>query len=286
MTPTSAPGRLLLVPAPLDFGVGGGAVPAPLEETLPLGVIRQAALLSHWLVENAKSARAFLKRVDTTVPLARPLQTIGMVELPRPAKGGAADRVAARPARGRPGAGAIDDALSELLAPALQGHDIGLLSEAGLPAVADPGARVVQQAHRLGIPVVALPGASSLLLALAASGLNGQSFAFAGYLPTEADRRAERIRELEALSLRRQQTQLVIETPYRNAALLAALLAHLQPSTRLAVSSGLTLGGGWTRQHTVEAWRGAGTSSPALADDVPAVFAWLAGQDEAAPRRP
>jgi 16S rRNA (cytidine1402-2'-O)-methyltransferase len=277
MTATPSPGRLLLVPAPLDFGVRGDAAPAPLEETLPLGVIRQAALLSHWLVENAKSARAFLKRVDAVVPLARPLQAIAMIELPRPVKGGAADGAAVRPVRGRPDASAVDDAPPGLLAPALHGHDIGLLSEAGLPAVADPGARVVQQAHRLGIAVIALPGASSLVLALAASGLNGQSFAFAGYLPTEADRRAGRIRELESMSRRWQQTQLAIETPYRNAALLAALLTHLQPSTRLAVSSGLTLAGGWTCQRTVEAWRSAGPSSPALADDMPTVFAWLAG---------
>ena len=95
--------------------------------------------------------------------------------------------------------------------------------------------------------MVALPGASSLVLALAASGLNGQSFAFVGYLPTEAAQRAARIRELEAASRRWRQTQLAIETPYRNAALLAALLAHLQPTTRLAVSSGLTLADGWTR---------------------------------------
>ncbi len=254
-------GRLLLVPAPLDFGTPAGA----LDDMLPRGVIRQAAALGCWVVENAKSARAFLKRVDALEPLAQPLQTLDIVELPRPPKGAP------------PGAGPGGAALAGLLAPALQGRDIGLLSEAGLPAVADPGALVVEQAHRLGIAVVALPGASSLLLALAASGLNGQSFAFAGYLPTEGTQRAGRIRELEAASRRSRQTQIAIETPYRNAALLSALLAHLQPATRLAVASGLTLAGGWTRQQTVDAWRRQGDAAAApLADDVPAVFAWLA----------
>ena len=110
-----------------------------------------------------------------------------------------------------------------LLAPALAGDDLGLISEAGLPAVADPGARLVAAAHAAGIRVVALPGASSITLAVAASGLNGQSFAFVGYLPIEAEARAARIRELEATSRRLAQTQVMIETPYRNAALLGAL---------------------------------------------------------------
>ena len=259
--PPSERGRLLLVPAPLDFGLPAG----DLDDQLPRGVIRQAAALGCWVVENAKSARAFLKRVDALEPLARPLQSLDLVELPRPPKG-------------MPTAPASDGAmLAGLLAPALQGRDIGLLSEAGLPAVADPGALVVEQAHRLGIAVVALPGASSLLLALAASGLNGQSFAFAGYLPTDAVQRAARIRELEATSRRQKQTQIAIETPYRNAALLAALLAHLQPSTRLAVASGLTLADGRTRQQTVDAWRRQGDAAAvAPPADVPAVFAWLA----------
>ena len=248
-------GRLLLVPTPLDFGLRDrGPVPA-LQEILPLGVIRQAAALTHWVAENARTARAFLKRVDEIVPLAQPMQALHIVELPRPVKG-AKDRQAPD--------------LDVLLAPALQGQDVGLVSEAGLPGVADPGALLVQAAHRLGIVVLALPGASSLLLALAASGLNGQSFAFVGYLPVEAAARAARIRELEALSRRARQTQLLIETPYRNPALLAALLTHLQPATRLSVSCGLTLPDGWTRSDSVAAWRVGHVPLPA---DVPAVFA-------------
>jgi 16S rRNA (cytidine1402-2'-O)-methyltransferase len=251
-------GSLFLVPNALDLGTAG--IAASLDEVLPLGVLRTAARLEHWIAENAKSTRAFLKRVEAVVPLAQALQSISIVELPRPQKGGGA-----RPSTANGAA---------LLAPALSGADIGLLSEAGLPAVADPGASVVQTAHGLGIPVVALPGASSVLLALAASGLNGQSFAFVGYLPVDAAARSARIRELEALSRRTGQTQLMIETPYRNALLLTALLESLQGGTRVSVSCGLTVAGGFTRSDTVAAWRQRPVSLPA---DVPAVFSLLAG---------
>jgi len=253
-----ARGRLLLVPTPLDFGVRGHGPQPDLQDVLALGVIRHAAALSHWVAENAKTARAFLKRVDAVVALARPLQALQINELPRPAKG----------------VRACWPDLAALLAPALQGHDIGLVSEAGLPAVADPGAALVQAAHGLGITVVPLAGASSLVLALAASGLNGQSFAFVGYLPVDDAARAARIRDLEALSRRAAQAQLAIETPYRNPVLLAALLAHLQPATRLSVSCGLTLEQGWTRSDSVASWR----ANPAqLPTDVPAVFALQGG---------
>lgn len=255
MTPDK--GALYLVPNTLDFGMPG-AGPA-LEEVLPLGAIRIAARLTHWVAENAKTTRAFLKRVDALVPLAQPLQTLSIIELPRAQKG--PQRLVA------------PTDWQALLQPALQGGDIGLISEAGLPAVADPGAALVQAAHELGVRVVALPGPSSLLLALAASGLNGQSFAFVGYLPVEAGARAERIRELESLSRRLGQTQLMIETPYRNPALLGALLAQLQGGTRVSVSCGLTLEGGFTRSDTVAAWKSRPTALPA---DVPVVFALLA----------
>ena len=160
-----------------------------------------------------------------------------------------------------------------MLAPALQGHDLGLLSEAGLPAVADPGSALVAAAHEAGVPVQPMSGPSSLMLALAASGLNGQSFAFVGYLPQEAEARTARIRELETVSRKQAQTQLAIETPYRNAALLQALLQALQPSTQLSVSVGLTLAGSTTRSAPVSVWR---REPRALPDRLPAVFAWLA----------
>ena len=251
------PGRLILVPNSLDFGV---STDGDLQDVLPLGALRTAARLTHWVAENAKTTRAFLKRVDAIAPLAQPLQSLSIVELPRPQKG-------ARQAA------AVPD-LKPLLQAALDGHDVGLISEAGLPAIADPGAALVQAAHALGIAVLPLSGPSSLLMALGASGLNGQSFAFVGYLPVDAGERGQRIRDLETLSKRAQQTQLMIETPYRNEALLGALLTHLRGDTWLSVSSGLTLAMGWTHTARVSAWKGA---PRAMSNDVPAVFSLLAG---------
>jgi 16S rRNA (cytidine1402-2'-O)-methyltransferase len=257
MTSTATQGKLYLVPNTLDFGVTTDSAPADLQTVLPLQVIQIAARLTHWVAENAKTTRAFLKRVDAVMPLQQALQTLNIVELPRPHKGSKV---------------AVDTPLEALLAPALQGSDIGLISEAGLPAIADPGAALVEAAHRLGITVTPLSGPSSLLMALSASGLNGQSFAFVGYLPVDAALRTVRLRELEALSRRHQQTQLMIETPYRNQALLAALLASLGSHCRLSVSCGLTLEGGWTRTDSVASWKRRPVNLP---NDVPAVFALL-----------
>jgi 16S rRNA (cytidine1402-2'-O)-methyltransferase len=253
--PAAGSGTLLLVPNALDLGSDA----VPLDDVLPLGVLRQAAALGHWVVEDARSARAFLKRVGAIVPLAQPLQALQIAELPRPPKG----RTAPIP----------DRSWQTLLAPALAGHDLGLLSEAGLPAVADPGAALVAAAHASGLRVRPLAGPSSLSLALAASGLQGQSFAFVGYLPQEAGARSARLRELEALSRRLGQTQLLIETPYRNAVLLDALVATLGPATRLAVACGLTQPQGWTRSARVSEWRQAPVT---ISDRVPAVFAFQA----------
>lgn len=252
----SDPGSLFLVPNTLDFGTPGAL--APLEDLLPRGVIRCASRLRFWVCENAKTARAFLKRVDSVCALERPLQELSIVELARPRKGG--------------GETALAD-VRTLLAPAIDGNDLGLLCEAGLPGLADPGAELVAAAHGAGIRVVALAGASSIALALAASGLNGQSFAFVGYIPVAGDARAARLRALEADSRRAGQTQVLIETPYRNTALRDALLAHLQPTTQLSISVGLTLASGFTRSDSVAAWRQLPTPLPA---DIPAVFAFLA----------
>jgi 16S rRNA (cytidine1402-2'-O)-methyltransferase len=254
----SATGRLLLVPNTLDLGTQT----VDLQQLLPLGVLQRAAALAHWVAEDARSTRAFLKRVHAVVPLALPLQAIDIRELPHVRKGGAAA-----------GAGVDDGGWRALLAPALAGHDLGLISEAGLPAVADPGATLVAMAHAASIPVVPLPGASSLTLAVAASGLNGQSFAFVGYLPQNAGDRQARLKELEAVSRRGAQTQVLIETPYRNAALLGALVQVLSADTRLSVCCGVTLPGGWTRSERVSAWRARPMPMP---DRVPAVFAFLA----------
>lgn len=258
------PGRLLLIPNTLDHDPRGGASGDP-RDVLPARVIREAARLRHWAAENARSTRAFLKRIDQIEPLAWPLQQIEIRELPRPPKGGGA-RPAAEPSA----------AWDELLAPLRAGHDLGLISEAGLPAVADPGARLVAAAHAAGLAVEPLSGPSSLMLALAASGLDGQHFAFVGYLPVDPAARASRIRELEATSRRLGQTQIAIETPYRNPALLGALLANLDAASWLSVSCGLTLPGGWTRSARVAQWRRLATTEAALPDHVPAVFVWRA----------
>ena len=185
----SPKGKLYLVPAPLDFGCD---TLSPITDTLPLGTLHIAARLQHWICENAKTTRAVLKRVGEVVPLAAPIQAQVITELPREVhkKG---DHLASNKL-----GGSFD--AKPLLQPALEGHDIGLISEAGMPAVADPGSSVVRAAHALGIAVVPLTGPCSLLLALAASGLNGQNFAFVGYLPTDPSERSKRIRELETLA--------------------------------------------------------------------------------------
>lgn len=256
MTAPITKGTLYLVPGPLDFGC---ATQAPLTDALPHATLVTASRLTHWICENAKTARAYLKRIDALHPLAAPIQEQALTELPR-----------AVHKKGDHATGDFD--ARPLLAPVLQGHDMGLVSEAGMPAIADPGSSVVRAAHELGIAVVPLVGPVSLLLALAASGLNGQNFAFVGYLPQDASERAERIRALESLALRTGQSQLFIETPYRNAVLLQALVGTLQPNTRLSVSHGLTLVTGRTRSTYVKTWR----QSPqdgAPDNATPAVFA-------------
>ncbi len=248
-----APGRLLLVPTPLDFGCDAQS---PLDKVLPAGTLVAAARTAHWITENAKSTRAFLKRVGEHTPLRVPLQQQILTELPRQVhkKGDHGSAFNARP----------------LLQAALEGADIGLVSEAGMPAVADPGSSVVRAAHELGLMVVPLVGPVSILLALAASGLNGQNFAFVGYLPQDPGDRVQRIRQLEALSLQTGQTQIWIETPYRNAAMMGSLLETLQTRTRLAVASGLTLDSACVQSRRVADWRQTG---PGLPGSAPAVFA-------------
>ena len=248
-------GRLFLVPTPLDHGC---AEQTPLDDVLPLGTIKKAAAIACWVSENAKSTRAFLKRVDAVAPLAQPIQAQQITELPREVhkKGdhAGAARFDARP----------------LLAPALQGQDVGLISEAGMPAVADPGSSVVRAAHQLGIEVLPLTGPVSLLLALAASGLNGQNFAFIGYLPQDASARTTQIQQISRAVQQSGQTRIVIETPYRNQVLLEALLSGLDGQLRLCVASGLTLpDADGARSASVAEWRQARW---AVTPKAPAVF--------------
>ena len=259
MTQTNSQiGRLFLVPAPLDFGCNQEV---DLPQVMPMGTIAAAANITHWICENAKTTRAYLKRIDACSPLKASIQTQTITELPRQVhkKGDHLGGFDAKP----------------LLAMALAGEDIGLVSEAGMPAVADPGSSVVRAAHELGIQVIAMVGPVSLLLALASSGLNGQNFAFVGYLPQEPQDRTRRIKELEQLALNTGQTQLFIETPYRNAALWAALLQSMQAGSRLAISSGLTLPSAITQCKTTQQWRqlNLGSMPEGLNNQTPAVFA-------------
>jgi 16S rRNA (cytidine1402-2'-O)-methyltransferase len=225
------PGTLYLIPNTL-----GATEPAAraLSHILPEQVQDIASKLEYFVAENAKTARAFLKLVALDHPLARPLQEIQIAEL---------------------NVNTPAQALAALLQPLLDGRDAGLVSEAGVPAVADPGADLVRLAHQHGVPVRPLVGPSSLLLAVMASGLNGQSFAFNGYLPTDAAQRSKRIVQLEQRARAEKQTQLLIETPYRNGQMLEALVASCQPGTLICVATDLTLPGESVRTLTAAKWK-------------------------------
>lgn len=199
-------------------------------EALPAGTQRIACQLRHFIVENAKTARASLKWMEHPIPL----RDLAIEQIPEPL--------------------APPD-IERLLAPLLAGHDIGLMSEAGCPGVADPGALFVRRAHELGISVRPLVGPSSLLLALMASGLDGQRFAFHGYLPQREPERSRRIAELEKESRQKRQTQLFIETPYRNTALFDALLAACRPESLLCIASDLTTENERVTTHRIADWR-------------------------------
>lgn len=213
----STPGTLYLLPNTLGLDERGADI---LPLLIPEAVQSLCARLSCFVAENAKSTRAFLKLVGTRHPLQRPIQELSIREL---------------------NVNTADADLPALLQPLLEGHDVGLISEAGVPAVADPGANLVRLAHAHRIPVRPQVGPSSLLLAVMGSGLNGQSFAFHGYLPLDAGQRVKRIRELEERSRKEAQTQLFIETPYRNLALLETLAQNCQAATYVCVATDLTL---------------------------------------------
>ena len=219
-------GTLYLIPNALGEGA--------LDTVIPDPVRARTASLQYFIAENAKSARAFLKLVGTTHPLRQSLQETHISEL---------------------NVNTPAEQLPALLTPLLQGHDVGLLSEAGVPAVADPGADLVRLAHRENITVKPLVGPSSLLLALMASGLNGQSFAFHGYLPTDADARATRLRQLEQRSRQERQTQMFIETPYRNEAMLQAMAASCAPTTLICIATDLTLDTELVRTTSAQQWQ-------------------------------
>lgn len=233
-------GTLYLIPVPLG--------PTPPQDSLHPAVLATIRPLTHFVVEQAKTARAFLKAAGTEQPL-QALQLEELNEHTRP------------------------DALDRLLAPLRAGHDIGLLSEAGCPAVADPGANLVAAAQQEDIRVVPLIGPSSLLLALMASGLNGQRFAFQGYLPAKEGERLKALRELESESRKRQQTQLFIETPYRNLQMFDGILAACQATTRLTVATDLTLPSESVKTRTIAQWK---KQTPPDIERRPTVFLLLA----------
>jgi len=204
--------------------------------------------LTYFVVEQAKTARAFLKAAGTDTPL----QELQLEELNEHTKA---------------------DALDRLLAPLRSGHDVGLLSEAGCPAVADPGANLVALAQQENIRVVPLIGPSSLLLALMASGLNGQRFAFLGYLPAKEAERTKALRDLESDSRKHKQTQLFIETPYRNKAMFEGILQTCSPTTRLTVATDLTLPSESVITLTIAQWK---KKTPPEIERRPTVFLLLA----------
>lgn len=210
-------------------------IPTPLGEAEPLATLPPATLatlrtLEHFVVEEERSARRFLGTAQHPKPI-RELQLATLNEHTQPKD------------------------IPALLQPLLDGKDVGLLSEAGCPAVADPGAQLVALAHAHGITVKPLVGPSSLLLALMASGLEGQRFCFHGYLPVEKNARQQRLRELEKQSRQQNATQLFIETPYRNGHLLDDLLAVCAPTTRLCIAQNLTQPNEQVITRPVSAWK-------------------------------
>ena len=206
----------------------------PLTHIIPVDVQAITAKLDYFIAENAKTTRSFLKLIGAQHSLGKPMQQIRIEEL---------------------NINTDASTLPKLLAPILTGQDAGLISEAGVPAVADPGANLVRLAHDAGIIVKPLVGPSSLLLAIMASGLNGQSFAFNGYLPVEAVQRSKRIKALEERSKQDKQTQLFIETPYRNTALLEALVTHCHAATRICVATDLTLKSESIKTQSASQWK-------------------------------
>jgi 16S rRNA (cytidine1402-2'-O)-methyltransferase len=219
---TTKLGTLYLIPCTLGD--------TPPEQVLPQRVINVARKLSHFVVEQPKTARQFL----ATLKPERPIQSLHFATLN--------EHTAA-------------NELADLLAPLLAGHDVGIISEAGCPGIADPGADLVNLAHRNGIRVVPLVGPSSILLALMASGLNGQCFAFHGYLPIADAERNKVIAKLEAESVKLKQTQLFIETPYRNDRLFGALLSQCRPETQLCVATDITSPGEQILTRTIKLWK-------------------------------
>jgi 16S rRNA (cytidine1402-2'-O)-methyltransferase len=255
-------GTLYLIPNTLGEGDDDA-----LRAVLPEPVRATASRLGYFVGENAKATRAFLKRIGTELPIQQ--IKIGELNVNTPVH--TPTNTSAKTVTHT-----SVDAIEALLAPLLAGQDGGLVSDAGCPAVADPGALLVRRAHALGIKVVPLVGPSSILLALMASGLDGQRFAFHGYLPTDATERGARLRELEKQSRDQHQTQIFIETPYRNAVMFDALLAQCAPTTAVSFAADLTLGTEEIATRTVSQWRACAAGDRPNLGKRPAIFLLLA----------
>jgi 16S rRNA (cytidine1402-2'-O)-methyltransferase len=233
-------GRLYLIPVPLGEG-------APLD-AIPEATRRCALGLREFVAETPKSARRFLKQIGITLA---EVQLYSLNEHTRPSE------------------------LPLLLAPVLEGKDMGLMSDGGCPAIADPGAALVALAHTHGVQVLPLVGPCAIALALMGSGMNGQRFCFRGYLPVERASREAKIREMEAQSRSHDETQILIETPYRNQQLFASLLETCMPATRLCVAADLTLRSEYIQTASVAEWR---ASSAPTFERRPAVFLLYSGE--------
>jgi 16S rRNA (cytidine1402-2'-O)-methyltransferase len=229
-------GTLYLVPVALGDIAWAAFLPQRTQDV--------ACKLTHFVVENAKIARAELKRMEHP----QLIRELNIEQLPEKLDAPEIDR---------------------LLLPLSKGHDLGLMSDAGCPGVADPGALLVKRAHEQNIRVVPLVGPSSILLALMAAGFNGQQFAFHGYLPTREPERSQAITQLEDESRLRDMTQIFIETPYRNEAMFESLLKACKPGTRLCVASNLTLADEQIVSKKITGWRSA---TPPLLHHRPTVF--------------
>lgn len=221
-----------------------------IEQVLPAYNKQIILSIRHFIVEEVRTARRFLKQVDRDIDI---------------------DSLTFYP-MGKHADAAL---FSKYLAPLRAGESVGVISEAGCPAVADPGADVVAIAQREGLRVVPLVGPSSILLAVMGSGFNGQSFAFHGYLPIERSDRTKRLKQLEARSAQERQTQLFIETPYRNAKMIADILSACLPNTRLCIAAGLTTDEEYLRSKTIKDWKQ--SELPDL-KKIPTIFAIYAGR--------
>ena len=216
----------------------------PHENVLPSFNAQVVRDIRHFVVEEIRTARRFLRRMDREFPI----DDCTFFEM---------------------GKHADSSRFAEYLAPIAKGHSVGVISEAGCPAVADPGADIVSIAQKRGIRVVPLVGPSSMILAVMASGLGGQSFAFCGYLPVQDADRAKRLKQLESRAWTEGQTQLFIETPYRNRKMFDTLCATLRPDTRMCIAAGITTPNEWIHTRTIREWKQ--TSLPDLGK-IPAIF--------------